>query len=400
MRRTTGICLAALLALPLLALRPAPASPATPAATAPVPLLAYYYIWFDTRSWDRAKDDFPELGRYSSDNPAVMARHVEWARRAGIDGFIVSWKSTPTLNRRLEQLSRIASANRFKLVLIYEGLDFHRNPLPVEQVGRDLAEAADRYTRAPAFQLFDRPLVIWSGTWRFSRAEIAQVVQPLRDRLLILASEKDPEGVRRLAGLIDGDAYYWSSADPLATPGYREKLAAMERTVHGLGGRWIAPAAPGFDARKVGGTKVVDRRDGATLVSSLGAAMGSAPDAVGLISWNEFSESSHVEPSRRYGRRYLDVLASVARPPAAEATPRTTAAPDPARDPTTAPRNSRADTAEAAPATDPAIDFASDEPAGRDDGPGRLLLIGSLLAVALGSLGVLVWRGRGPRART
>ena len=390
MRRTTGIFLAALLALPLLALRPASATPATAAAASPVPLLAYYYIWFDTRSWDRAKDDVPELGRYSSDDPAVMARHVEWAKRAGIDGFIVSWKSTPTLNRRLEQLSRIASANRFKLVLIYEGLDFHRNPLPVEQVGRDLAEAADRYTRAPAFRLFDRPLVIWSGTWRFSRAEVAQVVGPLRDRLLILASEKDPEGVRRLAGLVDGDAYYWSSADPLATPGYREKLAAMERTVHGQGGRWIAPATSGFDARKVGGTKVVDRRDGATLVSSLGAAMASAPDAVGLISWNEFSESSHVEPSRRYGRRYLDVLASVARPPAPEAAPGTTAASDPA--PEAAPGTSRGVAPEAAPATDPAIDFASDEPAGRDDGPGRLVLLGSLLLGGLGSLGAIVWR--------
>ena len=280
MRRLAVLCLAALLALPLTALRPASAAPATPTAAAP--LLAYYYIWFDTRSWDRAKDDYPELGRYSSDDPAVMARHVELAKRAGIDGFIVSWKSTPTLNRRLEQLSRIAAANRFKLALIYEGLDFHRNPLPVDQVRRDFAEAADQYTGSPAFGLFDRPVIIWSGTWRFSRAEVARVVQPVRGRLLVLASEKDPEGVRRLAGLVDGDAYYWSSADPLRTPGYREKLAAMERTVHGQGGRWIAPAAPGFDARKVGGTKVVERRDGASLVASLGAARSSSPDAVGL----------------------------------------------------------------------------------------------------------------------
>jgi hypothetical protein len=396
MRRLAGLCLAALLALPLLALRPAAGAPAAPAAAPPVPLLAYYYIWFDTTSWNRAKDDYPELGRYSSDDPAVMARHVELAKRAGIDGFIVSWKSTPTLNRRLEQLSRIASANRFKLALIYEGLDFHRNPLPVEQVRRDFAEAADRYTRAPAFELFDRPLVIWSGTWRFSRADVARVVQPVRDRLLVLASEKDPEGVRRLAGLVDGDAYYWSSADPLRTPGYREKLAAMERTVHGQGGRWIAPAAPGFDARKVGGTKVVERRDGATLVASLGAARASSPDAVGLISWNEFSESSYVEPSRRYGRRYLDVLASVARPPAPETAPETTAAPDPKTDPTTSPEAAP----KAAPATDPAIDFASDEPGDRDDGRGRFLLLGSLLLGGLGSLGVLIWRASRQRTRT
>jgi hypothetical protein len=396
MRRATGICLAALLAVSVLALRPASATPAAPTASTPVPLLAYYYIWFDTRSWDRAKDDYPELGRYSSDDPAVMARHVELAKRAGIDGFIVSWKSTPTLNRRLEQLSRIASANGFKLGLIYEGLDFHRNPLPVEQVRRDLADAADRYTRAAAFGIFDRPLVIWSGTWRYSRAEVARAVQPVRDRLLILSSEKDPEGVRRLAGLVDGDAYYWSSADPLRTPGYREKLAAMERTVHGQGGHWIAPAAPGFDARKLGGRRVVERRDGATLVESLGAAMTSSPDAVGLISWNEFSESSYVEPSQRYGRRYLDVLASVTRPPAPEAAPETTATPDPK----TAPRTSPEAVPDAAAATDPAIDFASDEPGGRDDGPGRFLLLGYLVLAGLGALGVLVWRASRRRTST
>ena len=40
------------------------------------------------------------------------------------------------------------------------------------------------------------------------------------------------------------------------------------------------------------------------------------------ISWNEFSENSFVEPSRRYGREALQVLADVrgARAPAAPAT--------------------------------------------------------------------------------
>jgi hypothetical protein len=362
-RRGAGICLAALAAVSLLAARPVPAAPAVP-----VPLLAYYYIWYDAGSWNRAKDDYPGLGRYSSDDPAVMARHVDLAKQAGINGFIVSWKSTPTLNRRLEQLSHIASANGFKLALIYEGLDVHRNPLPVDRVRRDLTEAADRYTRAPAFAIFDRPLVIWSGTWRFSPAEIARVVRPLRDRLLILASERNPEGVQRLAGLVDGDAYYWSSVDPQRTPGYRRKLAAMEKTVHGAGGLWIAPAAPGFDARKLGGTRVVDRRDGATLVEALGAAMMSSPDAIGLISWNEFSESSHVEPSERYGRRYLDALTSVQRGPG--------------------------------PQTAPTTDFASDGPDGQDDNPWKFPVMGSLLLGGIGCLAIVLRRASRRRTLT
>jgi hypothetical protein len=349
--RIARVCLAALLAALQLGPAPVAANPAASAASAasaaPVPLLAYYYIWYDARSWTRAKADYPQLGRYSSDDPAVMARHIDLAKQAGINGFIVSWKSTEVLNRRLDQLSRIASAKRFKLALIYEGLDFNRKPLPVERIHRDLTEAAERYTRGSAFALFDRPLVIWSGTWRYSTTDIARVVRPLRDRLLILASERNPEGVRRLSGLVDGDAYYWSSVDPRRTPGYRQKLAAMEKAAHAQGGVWIAPAAPGYDARKLGGRRVVQRRDGATLGEELDAATMSSPDAIGLISWNEFSEGSYIEPSLRYGRRYLDVLTSLRRAPAA--------------------------------ATARGGDFASDEPGGRGVNPGRLILLGSLL---------------------
>ena len=31
----------------------------------------------------------------------------------------------------------------------------------------------------------------------------------------------------------------------------------------------------------------------------------SSPDVLGLISWNEFSENTHVEPSEQFGDRYV-----------------------------------------------------------------------------------------------
>src|SRR5689334_15414933 len=85
------------------------------AAPSPVPTLAYYYIWYDKSSWNRAKVDYPMLGRYSSDDPAVMRQHIEWAKAAGIKGFIVSWKSTDVLDRRLQQLADLAEQQDFKL---------------------------------------------------------------------------------------------------------------------------------------------------------------------------------------------------------------------------------------------------------------------------------------------
>jgi glycosyl hydrolase family 71 len=290
----------------------ASAAPARPVLSHP-PVLAYYYIWFDESSWARAKVDHPLLGDYSSDDTDVMRQHIAWAKEAGIDGFIVSWKSTDRLNARLEQLIQVADTQNFKLAIIYQGLDFARNPQPSETVARDLDVFLEKYASDEAFNMFRKPLVIWSGTWEFSTNDIARVAEPRRDRLMILASEKNVAGYERIGENVDGNAYYWSSVNPETFPDYSGKLQALAASVHNTGGTWIAPAAPGFDARMIGGTTVVSRDAGQTLRREMAAASEASPDAIGLISWNEFSENSHIEPSKQFGRQYLDIVASTTR---------------------------------------------------------------------------------------
>ena len=275
----------------------------------PIPILAYYYIWFEENSWERAKTDYPILGNYSSDDRRIMEQHVLWAMQAGIDGFIVSWKHTDVLDPRLAMLVDVAEENDFKLVMIYQGLDFERDPLPAARVQADMAWFASNYGDRAAFDLFGRPVMIWSGTWKFSTAEIEAVSRAVRPGLLLLGTERNVDGYLRLADDVDGNAYYWSSVNPETFPGYQEKLDEMSAVIHERGGLWIAPAAPGFDARLIGGTREVLRKDGETLQVQLQVAFNSGPDAIGLISWNEFSENSHIEPSQNFGMRYLEVLA-------------------------------------------------------------------------------------------
>jgi hypothetical protein len=329
-------------------------------ARAPMPVFAYYYIWFDRSSWDRGKTDLPTLGRYSSDDEAVMRQHIRWAKQAGLSGFVVSWKNTPVLSRRLAELVQIAREADFKLAIIYEGLNYERQPLAIDQIAADLDYFAARFASDDVFQAFDKPLVVWSGTWKFSPAEVATVTASRRQQLLILASERNVRDYQRLAGLVDGDAYYWSSVNPDTFRGYEQKLSDLGQAVHATGGLWIAPAAPGFDARMVGGTQVVDRNDGATLRRQLDAATKSSPDVIGLISWNEFSENSQIEPSASFGMRYLDVLA------------------------------------DALGAAAPTItDFDSSEPGAGDPGGPRytLPLIGACVALMVLAQTVIIWRG-------
>jgi hypothetical protein len=284
---------------------------ATAAANRPVATWAYYYIWFQASSWNRAKRDYPLLGRYSSDEPSVMRAHIDLAQQAGIEGFIVSWKSTPVLDPRLRMLARIAAQERFRLAIIYQGLDFDRRPLPVARVSRDLGRFERRFARLPAFRGSGKPLVIWSGTWEFSLRDLESVTSKHRDRLRILASERNAAAYSAKARAFDGNAYYWSSVNPDTYPGQARKLKEMAAAAHARGGLWLAPAAPGFDGRLVGHPTVVGRQGGETLRRQLDAAQRSDPDAIALISWNEFSENSHLEPSRRYGSTALEVLADV-----------------------------------------------------------------------------------------
>jgi hypothetical protein len=282
----------------------------TSRASYPTPVLAYYYIWFNPSSWNHAKSDFPLAGRYTSDDATVMASQIREAQSAGITGFLVSWKSTPDLDRRLSTLVRLADAAHFSLGLEYEGLDVRRNPLPATQVGADLKYFASHYAQHPCFRIFDKPLAVLSGSWRFTTAQIKTITAPVRSKLLVLASARQVADYQRVRPYVDGNAYYWSSVTP-SLSWYPKKLDDMSRAVHNGNGLWIAPAAAAFDARKIGGHIVVPRLGGETLRKEWSVAAGSNPDAIGLISWNEFTENSYVEPSVKFGTTELKTVASL-----------------------------------------------------------------------------------------
>lgn len=312
-RRLTKVALAAVVLVVTVlvgVLRPGAANASESDAVDAPPTFAYYYIWFHPSSWLRAKTDYPLLGRYSSDDRVAMSRHIDMAKQAGLTGFLVSWKDTAHLSHRLAILAELASKRDFELGIVYQGLDFYRNTLPPDQIAEDLEAFAERYGSHPAFDSFGKPVVVITGTEDYDVAELEQMTARTDDLLHVLASAKSPEEYRRTASVMDGDAYYWSSADP-RTDWYRDRLADIAKEVRADRGLWFAPAVAGFDARQLGGERVVPRAGGATLEAAMESARTTDPDAVAVISWNEFSENSHIEPSQNYGTQELEALARV-----------------------------------------------------------------------------------------
>ena len=71
---------------------------------------------------------------------------------------------------------------------------------------------------------------------------------------------------------------------------------------------WFAPVAPGYDSILNGGSTCVPRNGVQTLDTLWSGNAQSAPDGWTLISWNEISEGSYVQPLQRWGTLYLDEL--------------------------------------------------------------------------------------------
>ncbi len=310
--RTLPVLLLVVLMLTCAGLPSAGAAPVggTPTAASPdphIPVYAYFYQWFSRTSWDRAKADFPVVGKYSSDDPRILRTQLSEARTAGIDGFLTSWKSTPTLNRRLQLLIKMAHPAGLDVGVVYEALDFQRKPLPIATVRRDLTLLINRWGPSLRSSYFGKPVIIWTGTNDFSRGDIQSVRNVLGDRAILLAASKNVADYRAIADLVDGEAYYWSSADPNSAF-TKTKLEDFGKAVHANHQIWIAPAASGFDGRTLGQTRVIPRDGGQTLIRGLDNAYRSKPDAVGVISWNEWSENTYIEPGERYGTQEMRAL--------------------------------------------------------------------------------------------
>ena len=158
-------------------------------------------------------------------------------------------------------LIAVADASHFKLAIIYQGLDFERRPLPGGRVAADLDFFARALRARPGVRVYGKPLVIWSGTWKFSGRQIAQVT----------ATGARPDaraGDRRRTSRATSGWPTSSTATrttghrsiPRRIPNYPEQARRDGQRRAARQGLWIAPAAAGFDARLIGGTTVVGAR--------------------------------------------------------------------------------------------------------------------------------------------
>lgn len=308
---------------------------------------AYYYPWYYSGHWatyDYLGRHLPEpleplLGEYVSDDPKVIASHLQWAAQYGIDFFIVSWSQRDSFADQTARkyllpaiaLSPVKQAPYVEFVA-YGQRDLGNAEFR-QRLADDLQFVGEHYLTHPsALRIGDRPVLFFYA----SRILTGDVVGWMRDvrRLfaamnlnpLIVADEAfwhepDVDRLRAYDGITAYNAYDWPRTGNAGWAGDSAFLSDVE----GLFSRWQAAASaagaafvpnamPGYNDRGVRLEQdhyVIPRRfqpDGlitGLFERSLDLAKRFTDPALRMVTittFNEWHEWTAIEPTRRASR--------------------------------------------------------------------------------------------------
>jgi hypothetical protein len=267
------------------------------------PVLAYYYAWWDPSNFSQTL--FQPDQAYNSDDLDVIDKHVREAQTAGIDGFVMSWYGDgDRTDSNFGHLLDVANRTGFRATIHFETPHFWG----VDDVVAQLRAFYANRIGDPAIVSYQgRPVIFFwragmydNATWSGIRAQ----VDPAHSALWIVDGDQ--------FGILNGDAWdgispyaiAWSANPVAQLPSWAAKAAAVAPDK-----LWIPPVSPGCDdspARPP--TCVRDRRNGAYYQATWAGALASNPQwAIIVNTFNEWMESTQIEPSVQYGDEYLQI---------------------------------------------------------------------------------------------
>src|SRR5262245_41784096 len=221
------------------------------------PVLAYYYVWWDPSVFDRTL--FPPLQPYNSDDLDVIQRHVNEAKSAGIDGFVVDWYGNgDRTDANFAHLLDIANKSGFSATVHFETPHFD----DADDVTAQLRAFYQHYGNNRALVRYGGQPVIFfwqasdydNGTWSSIRGQ----VDPNHSSVWL--ADGDNFNIMR------GDA--WDGISPYAIAWSADPASQLPRWANTARGvapdkLWNPPVSPGCnDSAARAPTCIQDRAGG------------------------------------------------------------------------------------------------------------------------------------------
>lgn len=304
-------------------------------------LWANYYAWYETATgpharwshWseDRSRNPNPApkskaqplIGYYDSDNPDVVRWHIRLAQAAGIDAFLVSWWGGANLSGAAFEntILPVAAGEKFKVAMCSELAQFHHD---MNVLVRQMSGVLRRVKDNPAYLRVDGKPLIYIYQVPFAPKLTPETFAQLRRGVeaeigpVYWAVDKiaNPNG----SGLtIPAD---WLKIPEISMVGFygtfsvkrvwkyedlAPDYARLAQMAHAAGKKIFLPVHPGHDnsAFRPDDFFIIPRGEGATLRGYLNAATNAGADVVLLTSFNEWPETTIVEPSSSWPDPYF-----------------------------------------------------------------------------------------------
>jgi hypothetical protein len=275
---------------------------------------------------DIASYTLPLTGPYDSSDDALLEYQVLLMRLSGIDGVIVDWYGTEhfwdyaVLNESTSKLFAYVKEAGLRFAICYEDQTvMHMVDNKHVQTKDVYSHAQDvmRYLQETWFQddaylkVLDQPVLFIFGPQYFKSAADWDELFSVLDT---------PPAFITLDGHTESAALssypwppMWAGKDGVLSQDALENyLTGFYRKAE----RWdylVAGAFPGFrDIYKEAGisaeARYLDAREGETFRYTLQMALDQQPDVIQLITWNDYGESTSIEPTEEFGYQYLEIV--------------------------------------------------------------------------------------------
>ena len=263
---------------------------------------------------------YPMDGVYDSQDPATVRRQIQLAERAGIDGFIISWwgldhRSNPVVDAFMRQAPADFVTIYYETTYTFPLRD-HSRPEALRRIAADMVALLRAHGDKPAWIKVDgRPLMVAYVVHNYTVAEWQEVRRLVREaglEMFLLGDTYDLDYLEVMDGLHTYNPIWIT----LRNQDYRQVFAGASQGVHARGKLYAATVCPGFDNSQVSTSPqwlVIPREDGQYYRMSWEAALDSQPDWILVCSFNEWGESSVIEPALEFGERYIQMTHQYAR---------------------------------------------------------------------------------------
>jgi hypothetical protein len=258
--------------------------------------------------------DMQQKGMISYD-PIAIRNQVEQAMSAGIDGFLPYYRGKThfthgATNLLFDVAKKIKEEGKgdFRIGLHVSPQGAIENQslgnTPVDLLVSWITDYVQTFQNHPQImKLNSKPLAIVYSTGLFQPYEWEQVKSKLAAKnisVYLVADNGSSNSFDQYIPIFDGCVGRNISAEKgiLRAKQISPKL-------------WLGEVKPGFDNSERNApktSKFIDRQDGVYLNKMFDEAVAHNPQWLRVVSWNEYYEHTHIEPSVLYGQKYLNIV--------------------------------------------------------------------------------------------